>query len=122
MTDQQAAISRIGEALARTRIDLSSEKAAQAAIAEMLAGAGLAAEREFILAPGERPDFFLPESGLAIEVKIRAPKMAIFRQLRRYAAHDRVRGLLLLSNTAMGLPAEIDGKPACILSLGRAWL
>jgi hypothetical protein len=115
-------VARIGAILAKARIDLSNEKAAQTAIAETLAEGGMRLEREHRLSARDRPDFFLPESGLAVEVKLRAGRMDVYRQLRRYASHEAVRGLLLVSNTAMALPVEIEGKPAFSISLGRAWL
>jgi hypothetical protein len=118
---QPPAIQWAADAIGRARIDLSDEKAAQRQIAEVLTGRGIAFEREVALSPGDRPDFLLPD-GLVIEVKLRARKMEIWRQLGRYAAHERVRALLLVSNTAMGLPEMIEGKPLKLLSLGRSWL
>ncbi len=109
--------------ISRHRIDLSTEKAAQAQIETIFTGAGLPFEREVSLSKEDRPDFFMKTVGLAIEVKMKgAQKMAIYRQLQRYAAHDEVHGLLLVSNLAMGLPMEIGGKPAWYASLGRAWI
>ena len=48
--------------------------------------------------------------------------MDVFRQLKRYAAHDEVNELVLVTNLSMGLPPEIDGKPTYYASLGVAWL
>lgn len=109
--------------LARSRFDLSEETRTQRQIAEVLAGAGVTFEREKRLAPGDVVDF-LTANGIAIEVKLRKgwSKMAIFRQLRRYATHEPVRCLMLVSNIAMGLPPEIAGKPTYFVSLGRGWL
>jgi hypothetical protein len=61
---------------------------------------------------------------IALEVKVKRAwsKPGVLRQLRRYAAHERVAGLVLASNLAMHLPPEIEGKPALAVSLGRAWL
>jgi len=104
------------------RIDLSDEKASQAQIADALTAAGVEFEREVRLSPGDRPDFLIPATGLTIEVKLRAPKMEIWRQLQRYAKHDRVRAIILVSNTAMTLPESVEGVPLFFVSLGRAWL
>lgn len=112
----------IAATLLATRVDLSDEKAAQAQIAEALTAAGLAFEREARLSPRDRPDFLFPVPGLVLEVKLRARKMDIWRQLARYAEHERVRAIILASNTAMTLPPEIVGKPLAFVSLGRAWL
>lgn len=101
---------------------LSDEKAAQAAIAGALDTAAIRYEREVRLGDGDVIDFMF-DGGLGMEVKLRgAGRMAIWRQLERYARHDSVKALLLASNTAMGLPATILGKPAYYHSLGRNWL
>jgi hypothetical protein len=105
------------------RITLSNEKAAQAEINELLTMAGYEFTREKRLSPRDTPDFFIAESGLAIEIKMKgAGRMDIFRQLSRYAKHDEVKAILLATNVSMGLPPEIEGKPAYFASLGRAWL
>ncbi|PMS08584.1 hypothetical protein C0Z17_29500, partial [Trinickia caryophylli] len=66
------------------------------------------------------PDFLI--NGIAVEVKTRSPRKAIFRQLSRYAKHEEVRALILLTGTSMQLPPEINGKPALVVSLGEGWL
>lgn len=104
------------------RVDLSSEKRTQADIAAALERGGFAFEREVRLAPGDVIDFMV-EGFIGIEVKLRgAQKKAVFRQLQRYAAHDRVRDLVFASNLSMGLPETIGGKPVWFVALGRAWL
>lgn len=109
--------------LSGVRIDISDEKASQAQIAEAFTAANVTFEREAKLSGRDIPDFLIEPPGLAIEVKLRGtPKMQVFRQLSRYAEHERVTQLLLVTNMSMGLPAEIGGKPAFYLSLGRSWL
>ena len=106
------------------RVDLSSEKAAQAGLALLLHDRlfGVSIEREVRLSASDIVDI-LVDGGVAVEVKLRgAGKMAIFRQLRRYATCPQVRAILLVSNTAMGLPEQIEGKPAAFVSLGAGWL
>jgi hypothetical protein len=107
--------------IGRLRVSLTDEKTTQAEIARALDALRWGYQREVSLSPGDRPDFLTAE-GIAIEVKLRARKMEVWRQLLRYAAHDRVRGILLASNTAMGLPYNAGGKPLGFVSLGRAWL
>lgn len=113
-------------AIETSRVPLSSEKEAQAALAEVLRKLDIDFKREHRLAPGDILDFWLPDgNGLALvmEVKMNAARPAeIRRQLERYAAHPQVRGVILVSNRAMPLPVEIAGKPAHFISLGRAWL
>ena len=40
----------------------------------------------------------------------------------RYAKHEKVQRLLLVTNVPMGLPRTIEGKPAHQARLGEAWL
>jgi hypothetical protein len=107
--------------ISRLRCDLTDEKRCQGDIAAGLTTDGIAFEREKVLGPGERPDFMI--GGTAVEVKMnRAAPRQIFRQLERYAKHESVKAIVLVTNRAMGLPHAIGGKPAYYVSLGRAWL
>jgi hypothetical protein len=109
--------------LHNARVDLSNEKNAQAEIETLFAAAGIAFDREKRLSARDIPDFFLPEIGLAVEVKLAgARKMEVFKQLQRYARHEEVVSILLATSMSMGLPQEIEGKPAYYASLGRGWL
>ena len=104
------------------RWPLNNEKDCQLAIADELTAKSLPFEQEVRLSPGSIIDF-LVGGEIGIECKLRrTPKTRIFKQLRRYAEHDQIKSLILVSNTAMGLPAEIEGKPAYMVSLGRAWM
>jgi hypothetical protein len=114
-------VKRLSAALAGRRLDLSNEKATQREIGEALQTAGIDFQREHRLAPGDIVDFLLSD-GIALEVKLRYSRREIERQIRRYAKHDAVRALVLATATAIHLPADIDGKPIHIISLGQAWL
>jgi hypothetical protein len=104
-----------------TRLDLSDEKRTQADLAHALTAQGIAFEREVRLSAADIPDFMVGD--IAIEVKIRgARKMDIYRQLVRYAKHERVGSLILATNMTMGLPEQLEGKPVFFVALGRAWL
>jgi len=103
------------------RLNLGSEKALQSEIAEVLTSMGVEFKREFKLSEDDIVDFKFP-NGIVAEIKIKAPKRAIYRQCKRYCSHDLVTGLVLVTATAMGFPEEIDGKPCWVASLGRAWL
>lgn len=112
--------------LAVGRFDLDDEKACQAQIHVWL-HERLPLEIQSELKPEHRlsardiPDFFI--LGVAIEVKMnRARPADVLRQLARYAEHDQVTDLILLTNRAIGAPAQINGKPVVSISLGRAWL
>jgi len=104
------------------RLDLSDEKRMQAELAEAFAAEGIACEREVRLTAADIPDFLTPD-GVAVECKLRGQgKKAIFRQMGRYCAHERVRALVLVTNVAMGLPPVILGKPVYYATLSRGWL
>ena len=116
--------------LAETRIPLGNEKEAQAEISRMLSGMAYLHFREFRLGQGDIPDFLIPfdtEAGkvadIVLEVKMNGARAAdVHRQLQRYARYDRVGTIILLTNRAMGLPPQIEGKDAYYMSLGQAWL
>jgi hypothetical protein len=107
--------------LRSARLDLSNEKRAQADVEIVLTGTGIAFEREVRLTDTEIVDFMV--GSIAIEIKLRgARKKEVYRQLCRYAGHDRVESLLLASNMSMGLPTMIGGKEAYFVKMGEAWL
>lgn len=104
-----------------SRIDLSSEKRAQADLEALLVAANVAYEREVRLSDGDIIDFLI--DGIGIEVKTRAAsKKDIFRQLTRYAKHPRIDVLILVGCISMGLPPQIEGKDAYFVKLGEGWL
>jgi len=104
------------------RFDLSTEKRLQADLADALERAGIPFEREKHLSDQDIPDF-LVDGGVVIECKMRgARKIAIYRQLCRYAEHAEVRAIVMASNVSMGLPPEINGKPVFAAALSRGWL
>lgn len=102
------------------RYSLGREKETQAEIAASLDERSIPHEREVDLGGRNIIDFMVGRTG--IEVKIAAPKQAIFRQCKRYCETGRLSALVLASNTAIGFPAEIAGVPCFVVSLGRAWL
>lgn len=108
----------IAAVLQRHRLRVSTEVALQGDIA--LALDGIPFEREVRLSPSDRPDFMCGD--VAIEAKVKYPKRSIYRQLERYAAHERVAAIVLVTGTAMGMPAAINGKPIYVVSIGRAFL
>lgn len=103
------------------RIDLSTEKRAQADVEMILTRAGIAFDREFPLTESDIIDFMVEDVGIELKLK-GARKKEVYRQLCRYAQHPRVGSLILASNLSMGLPAQIEGKDAYFVRLGEAWL
>lgn len=102
------------------RFDLTHEKTTQLQMQAMFVRAEIPFVRHLELDDKNIPDFFL--DGIAIEVKIKGAKRAIFKQCQRYCQFDAVKVLILCSNKAMGFPADINGKPCYFINLGKAWL
>ena len=110
----------IKDLIERHRVPLTDEKVTQAAIANALELAGVAFEREVRLSEADIVDFMI--GSIAVEVKIKGAKAAIYRQLERYAEHERVTSILLVSSRSMHLPSLINGKPTLVASLSRGWM
>lgn len=106
------------------RLNMATEKLAQSDLERALTGANHDFDREAPLSPDDIPDFLVRLHGVtvALELKTRARRKAIYSQLERYAEHERVDALLLMTATPMGLPSQINGKPAAVVSMGGGWL
>jgi hypothetical protein len=102
------------------RLPLTSEAELQDAIEEKLKSASVEYEREYILDAANRADFML--TGIVVEVKIGGSARNIYRQCERYSTFEQVREICLVTNRAMGFPADLNGKPCYVLNLGQAWL
>lgn len=99
------------------------ESAIQNAIAAALAAAGVAFDREFRLGYRSRIDF-LCESGIGIEVKKGKPsRVALERQVRRYAEFDIVKGVIMVVEECIfdHIGEANNGKPVEYVSLAKAW-
>jgi hypothetical protein len=78
-------------------------------------------KKEVLCAKGCRVDFLLP-GGVAIEVKARKrPRKALMAQLTRYFGCENISAILLVTNDAAHLPAEINSKPLVYINLKRRW-
>ena len=111
----------IVQAIHAHKIDVSTENAAHAAIFAALIAAGLPARSEVILSSRDRIDLMVETVG--VEVKVKGSKRDIFRQLERYAEHQKIKALVLATNTAFPPIAPIKGTvPVFIASLSRGWL
>lgn len=104
------------------RVRYTDEQDLQMAIWNKLLRAGVEVEREFVLGPGERPDFFIPGEGLAIEVKVDGSPAVHVGQMVRYARHEVVRELLLIRPKPDKMPPAIGGKPLHVISFWASLL
>lgn len=101
----------------------ASEKDLQDGLARVFDGAGLSYARECPLAPGDVIDF-LVQGGIGVEVKVGAGLSDATRQLHRYAAHEAVASLLLVTSRCRldRMPAELRGKPVGVVVIPGAFL
>ncbi len=104
------------------RIKQNTERALQDGLKTVLEGAGIPHRREVRLSPEDRPDFMV-EPGVCVEVKIGGASADVHRQLVRYAEHDEVEVLLLVTTRRQHvMPSEVGGKRLVTLCVGSAFL
>lgn len=101
-----------------TKCDLSDEKATQRDISHAMCTAGIDFKHRRRLSALDIPSFLATD--IAIEVTLGYASDA-FRKLHRYAAHSSVAAVMLVTDTAIGLPTKICGKPARVVLIG-GWL
>lgn len=106
---------RLSEAMRRWQFSPSCEDELQRGIAMMLDGEKLSYQREESLSRRDRPDFMI--GSVALEVKVDGGTMSVLRQLQRYAAHEDVSRLVLVTTCSRhaSLPAAVLGKPLNVL-------
>lgn len=116
-------VAELVRALRKVRYRLGTERRLQESVSENLQA--LVGENRFKaeakIGPRERIDF-LVNGGIGIECKLKCGRRDIYRQLTRYAGCESINSLILITNTAMGLPEAIDDVPLYYVSLGRALL
>jgi len=102
---------------------VSCESELHDAIAKMLDDIGVAYEREYRLDAHDRPDFWLPDNRVAIEAKVDGSSTEVARQLKRYASHDVVRDVILVTTRARhnAVPDSLSGKPVHVVNVGSPW-
>lgn len=117
----EAKVARIIGCIRRCQIDLSNEKMAQLDLSILFSHEKIAFEREVRLSKSDIIDFMVDHVG--IEVKLHgANKKSVYRQLVRYASHEEIECLILVSNLSMGLPPMIGEKPIYFVSIGEGWM
>ena len=114
-------IDRLTRALSGLRIPLIvNEYQLHEHIAAALSDGGFVIHHEAVLAPRCRIDFLADDIG--IEVKRGKPqKAALMKQCSRYLASDRIQALILVLDTSVSLPRELNGKPLITFGLNKLW-
>lgn len=115
-----ATVDQVAAAIRGHRYRYTSEDELQEGIAAALDHSGLEAIREVILSPRDRIDLLVGSIG--IEVKVAGSQTHPWDQLKRYAEHDAIAALVLVTNRWHTLPAEVGGKPLQVVSLAGAGL
>ena len=113
----------IDEAFRTHRPQIPSERSLCDAIEVVLRGHPF--EREFRLTDRDRPDFVVGLVPLvAVEVKVKGSLADLTRQLFRYAEHDEVSGILVVTtrSTHRELPTTILGRPVAVCYIGGLYL
>jgi hypothetical protein len=112
----------VARAVRRHRYRFDDEKQLQAAIAMVLEGDGLPYAREALLAPGDVADF-LVAGCVAVEVKVGGGLSDVTRQLHRYAAHEAIGALVLVTSLARlaNQPETFRGKPLEVVVVSGAF-
>ncbi len=103
------------------RFRARDEAVLQAGVAAALEAEGIEFVREHRLGPHDRPDFWLPESGTALEVKVAGSLMDVTRQAQRYAEHEEVKDVLIVTTRSvhLGVAVTLAGKPVRVLRIRR---
>jgi hypothetical protein len=117
-----ASFDHVLEALQTVRLREAGlqETAIHDALSAALTSAGIAHRREYTFGPRCRADLWV--SGIAIEVKKQRPaRAALLAQIKRYAKHPVICGLIVVLERSIDLPAMIEGKRVAMLSLNALW-
>ena len=112
---------RIATIIMAARINLTSEATAHRDIERALSSAAIEFRSEVKLSAADRIDVLV--GGVGIEIKVGHSRREIWKQLKRYAAHDSIGALVLATGKAFpaNIP-DVDGTPLVVADLSRGWL
>lgn len=118
----QKSVEEIANILSELRINVATDEyEIQNQIGQLLIENGIPHTKEYRLGPRNRVDF-MTSDGLAIEVKKGKPNKAqVYRQLDRYTSFDAVKAIILVVETSLYFPSEINGKPCVSFGLHKLW-
>lgn len=115
--DMDAFVRSVMCATAGKRFCRASERTFQDGLEQCFLAAGMSFVREHRLDDRDRPDFFFSNS-VAVECKVKGGVESHLRQMKRYAAHSTVAGVLLLAMRPHGpsMPDTLNDKPISCLN------
>ncbi len=105
------------------KFGFTNEAELQMGIGRVLTESGVSFKPEYRLDDAGRIDFFITVDGLGIEVKIKEGKNAVMRQLMRYAKHDAITSLILVTTRTQlrAMPPCLNGKDLIVVYIGGAF-
>lgn len=110
----------IGRYLRMNRAAVMREDRIHDAIAAAFGELGIEAHPEYRLCAASRLDFFLPESGTAVEVKKKQVGLDVLHQIGRYFESEKVTGCILIGmRIHPKIPATFRGKPIAHVALWK---
>lgn len=110
----------IVELIKSVKLQHSTEFLLHGQLYELFDGLGIPYKKEYRLSEKDIVDLFI--DGIAIECKVKGQPIRIHRQIERYALHDEVKAIILVTGKYMKVKPEINGKPAYIVNLGKVWI
>jgi hypothetical protein len=113
-------LEQVRAALSGLSANVSSEAELQLAVGVRLTERGIAFEREVRLdnAGRDRVDFLV--GGIAVELKVTGSNAEIFRQLGRYALHESITDVVLVTTQMKhSMPETANGKPVHVIRIAR---
>jgi DNA-binding LytR/AlgR family response regulator len=107
------------ELLEKSRMRTITEETFQVATAQALTDAGVEFKREHPLSRGDRVDFMVGD--IALELKIDGSSTEVLRQLQRYAQHEEVQAIVLLTSRSKlcRMPNSLNNKPLYVALIQR---
>lgn len=120
MPTEELTIAAVAKLLNGYRLRFSNEALLQADVAKVLKLAEVEFHAEWSFSKSDRVDFWIPSIGLAMECKVDGGPSPVFSQLLRYAGHECVNAVLLVtSRQAHRLPVEsLNNKPFQVVWVG----
>ncbi|KLJ02836.1 hypothetical protein [Luteimonas sp. FCS-9] len=116
-------VPRLQLLLGQYRYRFATEVDLQEAVAEVLTSARIAFEREWPVSRSDRLDFYLPDTRVALEIKVAGSVDTARRQVERYLAHPEIDGAVLAASKAWARGVyptqQLGGKPFAIAFLMR---
>ncbi len=114
--------SEVVKLLETFQFDSTTEAMLQCAVQKTLTAEGIPYEREKILSPRDRIEFYLSGPKVGIECKIDSSANTVMRQLLRYTESPLIESLILLTSRTKHrvIPNVLGGKRIYVL-LTRAF-